>query len=106
MHAAQRQRSNSAVRRNESKSRAAHFPRSAFAKPKRLSQVNTGSVKSPQLVFAVMANPAILKHVGRKCSDMEVSEHVSRQEKSIKIISVCFIFHNCSGKVCFSETHV
>lgn len=24
-------------------------------------------------MFAVMANPAILKHVGRKCSDVEVN---------------------------------
>ncbi|XP_055319667.1 ras-interacting protein RIP3 [Sitodiplosis mosellana] len=33
-------------------------------------RVTSGSPKSP-LMFAVMANPAILKHVGRKCSDAE-----------------------------------
>ncbi|XP_031640474.1 uncharacterized protein LOC116352208 isoform X2 [Contarinia nasturtii] len=34
-------------------------------------KVVSGSLKSPPLMFAVMANPAILKHVGRKCSDAE-----------------------------------
>lgn len=30
------------------------------------------SPRSPPLVYAVMANPDILKHVGRKCTDAEV----------------------------------
>lgn len=35
-------------------------------------QVLPGSPRSPPLVYAVMANPDFLKHVGRNCPDLEV----------------------------------
>lgn len=61
-------------------------------------------------MFAVMANPAILKHVGRKCSDVEVNTDAANIQPffwldewvTINVFALMFV----AGEICARQINV